>query len=259
MPRFAANLSFLFTDLKLPDRIAAAAAAGFEAVEILFPYDDSAQEIRQALSKARLPLALINAPPPNYTGATRGFAALPGQSDRFRHDFRRALRYADTLKAQHLHIMSGVAEGSDARDTLIDNLAWAAQEAPRQQLTIEPINGDDMPGYFLNDFDLACEILDAVDAPNLHLQFDAYHAQRITGDAMAAWLRFGGRARHVQVASHPHRTEPEDGDIDYTALFRRMDADGYTGWVSAEYHPRTTTAERLGWLAAAQEHAGSDA
>ncbi|WP_163847658.1 hydroxypyruvate isomerase family protein [Pseudooceanicola aestuarii] len=248
MPRFAANLSFLFTELPLPRRIDAAAEAGFEAVEILFPYDHPAQELRQALATSGLPLALINAPPPSYSGTTRGFAAIPGGTERFRHDFRRALRYAEALKAQHLHIMSGSAEGPEARAVMIDNLRWATAHAPGQNLTIEPINATDMPGYFLNDFDLAAEILDAVAAPNLGLQFDAYHAHRITGDVPGTWDRHGARVRHVQIAAAPERNEPTGGAVDFPAFFAQLDAAGYGGWVSAEYHPSDTTLAGLGWL-----------
>ena len=248
VPKFCANLSFLWKDLDPPARIHAAAAAGFDAVEILFPYDTPAQDMRRALDATGLVLALINCPPPNYTGGARGFAAVPADRDRFRTDFRRALRYAQTLKAQHLHIMSGVAEGDDARACLIDNLTWACAEAPDQSLTIEPINPHDMPGYFLNDFDLAAQVIDAVGAPNLGLQFDAYHAHRITGDLAATWARHGARVRHVQFADHPGRHEPGSGEIDLAAFFTRLDADGYDGWASAEYAPAGDTDDGLGWL-----------
>ena len=107
MPAFAANLCTLFTELPLPARIAAAAEAGFDGVEIPYPYDSPAIEIRNALGQAQMPVVLMAAPPPNYTGGTPGFAAQPGGEERFRHDFRRALRYAQTLKARHLHILSG--------------------------------------------------------------------------------------------------------------------------------------------------------
>lgn len=249
MPRFCANISFLWKDLDLPARVHAAQTAEFEAVEILFPYDTPAPELRRALEATGLPLALINCPPPNYTGGNRGFAAVPADRDRFRTDFRRALRYAQSLKAQHLHIMSGVAEGPDAHACLIDNLTWACDHAPEQSLTIEPINPIDMPGYFLNDFDLAADIICAVDAPNLGLQFDAYHAHRITGDVMATWAKHRDLVRHVQFADHPGRHEPGTGEIDLTAFFAALDADGYDGWASAEYAPAGDTDAGLSWMA----------
>lgn len=178
MPRFCANLSLLFTELPFLERFGAARAAGFEAVEVLFPYDDPAPQILDRLDAARLPLVLINCPPPNYSGGPRGFAAVPGGEGRFRTDFRRAARYAATLGTKHLHVMAGVAHGPEARAVFARNLAWAAEAAPGLSLTIEPINHHDMPGYFLSDYDLAIEVLEEVAAPNLRLQFDAYHAHQ---------------------------------------------------------------------------------
>jgi hydroxypyruvate isomerase len=242
MPRFCANLSTLFADRPLLDRVGAARAAGFEAVEILFPYDDPAPRLLERLDAAGLPLALINCPPPNYTGGPRGFAAVPGLEDRFRNDLRRAARLAATLGAQHLHVMAGVAEGEDARRAFVENLRWAAAAAPRQRLTIEPLNGRDNPGYFLQSFDLACEVLDEVGAPTLGLQFDTHHAAAIEGDVHGAWARVARRVTHVQVAG-AGRHEPDD-----PAFLLRLDRDGYGGWVSGEYAPKGRTEEGLGWM-----------
>lgn len=243
MPRFCANLSMLFAELPLLDRFGAARAAGFEAVEILFPYDEPAPLILERLDATGLPLALINCPPPNYAGGPRGFAAVPGHEGRFRSDFRRAARYAAALGARHVHVMAGAAEGEAARATLARNLAWAAAAAPSLSLTIEPINRHDMPGYFLSDYGLALDILGEVAAPNLRLQFDAYHAWRITGDVMGTWERVRGQVVHVQVAGYEGRHEPDD-----RPFLDRLDADGYRGWVSAEYLPRGRTGDGLGWM-----------
>lgn len=248
MPRFAANLTMLFSELPFLDRFEAAREAGFEGVEVLFPYDAPAQETRDRIVLNDLTFVLMNTPPPNWAGGDRGFAAVPGAGDRFRHDFDRCLRYAGVLRPRHIHIMAGIAEGPEAEAAYLANLAWAAARAPSMSLTIEPINRVDMPGYFLSDFETAVALLDRVGAPNLALQFDAYHAQRITGDARAAWDRFGARAVHVQIAGHPGRHEPEGGDIDWQAFFARLDAGGYRGWVSAEYNPKGPTRDGLGWL-----------
>lgn len=251
MPKFAANLTFLFREYPFLDRFEAAAEAGFRAVEVLFPYDDAAAEITRRLRAFDLSMVLINCPPPNWAGGARGFAAVPGLSERFRHDFRRARRFAEALGADQLHLMAGKAEGLVAKKTFIDNLKWAADEAPSASLTIEPINPVDMPGYFLNDFDQAAEILDAVGAPNLGLQFDMYHAQMITHDGIGVWEKHGHRARHIQVGGMPGRGEPVKGEVDYPAFFARLDAEGYEGWVSGEYNPVKRTADGLGWMAGA--------
>ncbi len=248
MPKACANLTLLFTELPTQERFGAARSAGFDTVEILFPYDMPAPEIRRLLDINDLTLALINCPPPNYADGPRGFAAVPGGEARFRSDFRRTLRYAEALGARFIHIMAGVAEGPETEAAMIDNLRWAAAEAPQQALTIEPINRADMPGYFLADYDLAARILDAVAAPNLGLQFDAYHAHRITGDVMGTWEKMRPRVTHVQVGGFPGRHEPVACDIDYPAFFARLDRDGYEGWVSGEYHPAGRTEEGLGWI-----------
>jgi hydroxypyruvate isomerase len=248
MPKFAANLTMLFTELPFMDRFKAAKEAGFDAVEVLFPYDCPAQDMRDQMVWNAQTFVLMNCPPPNFTGGPRGFAAVPGAEDRFRRDFERVLRYAEVLKPRHIHIMAGKAEGAVARSVFLRNLAWAAERAPKRSLTIEPLNPGDMPDYYLNDFDLAAAILDELDAPNVHLQFDAYHARRITGDVMATWDAHGHRAAHVQFAGHPGRHEPQGGDVDYDAFFARLDADGYAGHVSAEYAPLGTTADGLDWL-----------
>jgi hydroxypyruvate isomerase len=252
VPRFAANLSWLFTERPLTERFAAARSAGFGAVEILFPYEEPAAQLAEAARLAGTPVVLINCPPPNWAGGPRGFAALPGGEARFEKDFERALRFAEVLGARHLHVMAGAAEGPAARAAFERNLAWAAARAPRQSLTIEPINRTDMPGYFLSDFREALEIIEAVGAPNLRLQFDAYHAQMIHGDAAALWELCASRVAHVQIAGAPGRNEPDRGEIDYPAFLAALDQEGYDGWVSAEYRPRATTEDGLGWLARAR-------
>jgi 2-dehydrotetronate isomerase len=248
MPRFAANLTVMWPELPFLDRFAAAAAAGFTGVEVLFPYDLPGPDIINRLAALNLTLVLINGPPPNYANRQRGFAAIPGGQALFRQDFRRAARVARAMGARHLHLMAGVAEGPDALAAMIENLTWAATEAPSQSLTIEPINRHDMPGYFLSGYDVALEILDQVQAPNLHLQFDAYHAHRITGDVPGTWARVGARVAHVQVAGHPGRHEPIGGEIDYPAFFARLNSDGYDGWVSGEYTPKGRTEDGLDWI-----------
>ncbi len=248
MPKFAANLSLLFQEHPMLDRFEAARVTGFDAVEMLFPYDYPTQEIAAALARNTLPLVLINTPTPDWDTGGRGCAALSGHEDRFRQRFEQAVSTATALNAKFIHIMSGLAQGPAAMDTLIANLDWAARHAPNQPLTIEPINPIDMPGYFLNSFDQAAIILDAVNAPNLALQFDAYHAHMITGDVIKTWDTHGHRAAHVQIAGAPGRHEPTACDIDYLAFFARLNAESYPGYVSAEYLPRTTTSAGLDWL-----------
>lgn len=246
--KFCANLSMMFGEYPLDQRIGAARQAGFDGVEILFPYDANAADLGHALAQNGLPMVLINCPPPNYTGGDRGFAAVPGLEQRFERDLRRVLRYAGALQAQHIHIMAGNATGPEARATFIANLRHAVQAAPDQSFTIEPLNPGDMPGYFLNDFDQAVEIITEIDAPNLGLQFDIYHAQIITGDVVGTWDRVAPHVRHVQFADAPGRGEPGTGGTDIQAVFDALRRSKYTGWVSAEYTPSRETRETLGWM-----------
>lgn len=247
MPRFAANLTTLFTELPLIARFEAAAEAGFGGVEILFPYDVAVTELYRAALAAGVEIVLINAPPPNWAGGPRGFAALPGLEERFRRDFDRALRVAEALRARHINVMAGRAQGPEAQATLIRNLSWAAQRAPHASLTLEPVCETLAPGAFLTGYDQALELIAQIGAPNLGLQLDTHHAQAISGDLLACWARVRALTRHVQVASHPRRTEPGP---EHAAFLAALDRDGYRGWVSGEYHPARTTVAGLGWMSA---------
>jgi hydroxypyruvate isomerase len=220
---------------------------------MLFPYALPAEELRAQLDETGISMVLINTPADDWAAGGRGVAALPHETARFRADFARAMQYAAALDVPILHVMAGLASGPAAERRFIDNLSWAADRAammaPGLILTIEPINPHDMPGYFLNDFDQAAGILDKVNRANVALQFDAYHAHRITGDVMGTWMRHGHRAAHVQVAAAEGRHEPlAGGAIDYPAFFDRLDADGYAGAVSGEYVPAGPTAAGLHWM-----------
>ena len=242
MPKYAANLTLLFQEYPLLERFGAAKAAGFEAVEILFPYDVPAPEILDRLAILNMPLVMMSCPPPNYTGGDRGYAAMPDRVERFRHDFRRSARYAKALGAKFLHVMAGPASGPEAHATFVENLRWACDFAPAQQLLIEPMGPANMPDYFLNDFDQALAIIDEVGAKNLHLQFDTYQAAQL-GDVQALWAKVRAKVAHVQVGGMPDRAEP----VGHVAFLKQLDADGYTGWVSAEYRPAADTVKGLGW------------
>ncbi|WP_430465386.1 hydroxypyruvate isomerase family protein [Tabrizicola sp.] len=253
MPRFAANLTMLFTEVPMLDRPGLAAQAGFDGVEVLFPYDHGIGDWQAAL--AGLPLALVNTPPGDWLAGDRGFAAVPGQQSRFRDSFLRGADLANRLGAERLHVMAGVAKGPLAEQIFVENLAWAAAQAPQQHLVIEPLNPDDMPGYFLNDFDLAVRILDDLGLPQIGLQFDLWHATRIEGHAQAVWNRHKSHVSHIQIAGFPNRNEPGGGGFDLTALCAEVDRMGYQGWIAAEYRPARATVHRLAWLQALKARA----
>lgn len=254
MPRFAANLSMLFTERPFLERFAAAGAAGFAGVECLFPYDDPPDALAEAIAGAGVALALFNTPPGDWAAGERGLAAVPGAEARFEAAFARALTLARRLRAGRLHVMAGCAAGPAARATYIANLRRAAVEAPDLMLTIEPINPRDMPGYHLARSDDAVAVIEAVAAPNLRLQFDLYHAQITEGDLTRRLQRLAPLLGHVQVAGVPDRhepdNEPDSGELAFPHLMAVLDGLGYDGWVGCEYRPRGRTEAGLGWLAA---------
>lgn len=245
----AANLSHLWPELPYLDRFGAAAAAGFKGVEVLFPYEVATKDTLRALIRGGLQMVLINAPPPNYTGGARGFAAAIGGEERFAYDMRRAIRYAQELKVPMLHVMSGVGEGADAKATMIGNLKAAVLDVPKGlTLTIEPLCPQAQPGYFLNDYALAAEIIAAVGSPKLRLQFDSYHAQMIHADAVAVFKKYRDLIAHVQIGDTPERGVPGSGDVNFAELFATLNTAGYEGWVSGEYTPNSPTETTLDWM-----------
>lgn len=256
MPRFAANLSFLYPDLPFLDRFAAAAADGFEGVEYLFPYEHPLEEIAQRLRRHGLQQVLFNTAQGRWEAGERGIAALPGREAEFRSALTHALDVAQRLGCTRVHVMAGLvpsgAERAALRATYVDNLRWAAAEAGRAgcRLLIEPINGRDMPGYFLTRQDDAHAVVAEVGSAHLAVQMDLYHCQIVEGD-LAAKLRHwlpGGQVGHLQIAGVPDRHEPDEGELNYPYLFELVDALGYDGWVGCEYRPRAGTSQGLGWL-----------
>jgi hydroxypyruvate isomerase len=254
MLRLAANLSTLFTELPLHARFAAAAAAGFRAVEIQFPYELSAPQLRSLLDAAGLELVLFNAPPGDSARGERGLAGLPGREADFLASLEEALEYAAASGCPLVHVMAGLESDPAARawqlDTLAANLAAGAERAASAgvSLLLEPINTRvDVPGYLLGDNATAVQLLRALNRPNLGLQFDFYHQQIIGGDLARGFDALLPDIRHVQIADNPGRNEPGTGEINYPWLLAHVAGSPYAGWVGCEYRPRTDSANSLLW------------
>jgi hydroxypyruvate isomerase len=258
MPKFAANLSMLFTEHDFLDRFQAAADAGFTAVEFLFPYEFQPDEIAARLTAADLQLVLHNFPPGNWEAGERGIAILPDRVAEFRSGVDWAVAYATELGCPQLNCLAGLApEGADPallRATLVDNLKYAAERLERAglRLLVEAINTRDMPGFFLNHSDQAIAVMDEVGADNLFLQYDIYHMQVMEGDIANRLARLLPRIGHIQIADTPGRHEPGTGELNYPFLFGHLDRIGYDGFVSAEYRPVASTEAGLDWFAAAR-------
>lgn len=257
LPRFAANLSFLFADRPLPDRIRAARAAGFAAAEMLFPYEHAAEDLAAWLDAAELDLVLFNLRPGDWNAGERGLAAVPGRAEEFRASVDEALRYAKILATPRLHALAGLASPEDdarAAAAYRDALAFACDRAGEigVDILIEPINGRDMPGYHLASFERAVEIIEALGRPNLKLQFDIYHRQIMCGEVIRGLENLMPFIGHVQVASVPGRNEPGTGELDDFAVFAALDRLGYEGFVGCEYRPLGRTEDGLAWMERAQ-------
>ncbi|ELX13585.1 hydroxypyruvate isomerase Hyi [Janthinobacterium sp. HH01] len=253
MPKFAANLSMLFTHAPFLDRFALAREAGFDGVEFLFPYACEADVLAERLRQHKLQLVLFNLPCGDWDAGDRGMACDPRRQQEFRAGVLRALEYATALGVPRLHCMAGKLPAGLAPErahaTYLDNLRWAAAElAPHGvELLIEPINRYDIPGYFLNTSRQALDIIAEAGCPTLFLQYDIYHMQRMEGELSNTIRANLALIKHMQIADTPGRHEPGTGEINYRHLFRFIDEIGYDGWLGCEYVPAGDTAAGLGW------------
>lgn len=266
--RFAANLSWLYTDLPFLDRFAAAARDGFTGVECLFPHEHPLPEIQARLRDLGLSLVLFNAEPGDWAAGERGLACLDGREDDFRRSTVAALARACALDCPRVHIMAGVPEAvatgtalAQAWERCAERLAWAAEQARAhgRTLTIEPINPRDMPGYLLSRQDQAHALVQRIGSPHLRVQMDLYHCQIAEGDVtmrLRQWLPTG-QVAHLQIAGVPDRSEPDQGELDHAWLFDELRRLGWQGWIGCEYRPRATprpdapgaaTTQGLGWM-----------
>jgi hydroxypyruvate isomerase len=256
MPQFAANLTMLFNESPFMDRFEKAAKSGFQAVEFLFPYAFSAQEIKQKLDQNNLQLVLHNLPAGDWDGGERGIACLPDRVTEFQAGVAKAIEYAKVLGVKQLNCLAGKAPaGVDAellRKTFVSNLIFAAAELKKSniRLLIEPINTFDIPGFYLSKTGQALDILKEVGSDNLFIQYDIYHAQRMEGELCKTIETNLSKIAHIQLADNPGRNEPGTGEINYAHLFQFIEQIGYKGWIGCEYKPASNTEAGLGWIKA---------
>jgi hydroxypyruvate isomerase len=254
MPKFAANLTMLFTELPFLDRFEAAATAGFTAVEYLFPYAYAAQALEERLRTFGLTQVLHNLPAGNWDAGDRGIAILPDRVSEFRDGVAKAIAYARVLGCRQINCLAGIVPREVGSDrlyaTFVANLKFAAAAlaAEDMKLLIEPINTRDIPGFYLNHTRQALDVIKEVGSNNLYLQYDIYHMQIMEGDLARTIEAHLPQIAHVQLADNPGRHEPGSGEIYYPFLFDHLDHIGYTGWIGCEYKPATTTLEGLDWF-----------
>lgn len=252
--KFSANLGFLWNNLSLPNAIYAAKAAGFDAVECHFPYNWPSKQIANVLKDTSLEMLGLNTRLGNVAQGDFGLAALSGREDEAKASIREAITYASQVNAKNIHVMAGLASQKRARTAFIENLNFACELAAKDDLTIviEPLNNNDVPGYFLHNTTQAIEVINDINYTNLKLMFDCYHVQLTEGnltDRLTTLLPYIG---HIQFASVPNRGAPDLGEVDYINLFKKIKAMGWTQPLGAEYNPNGDTEKTLRWLRKAQ-------
>ncbi len=248
MTRFAATLDRLFAERPFLERFAAAAAAGFEAVEIAEPYDHEPEAIRAELDRTGLRVALMGTPPGDTAAGERGLASLPGRVHDFQASIRRAIVYAKALRPERIHVPAGISRGPWARSIYVANLSRACEMAPEHIFAIEPINARDLPGYHLTGTADARAVIDAVGKPNLGLTLDLYHCQISEGDVTRRIEALAPLLVHVQVAGVPDGAEPDRGELSLHHCLEVLERVGYRGWIGCDYHPAGRTEDGLGWF-----------
>jgi 2-dehydrotetronate isomerase len=253
MPKFAANLSWLYQEKPFLQRFAAAAQSGFEAVEFLFPYAFRPPEIATNLAENNLKAVLFNLPPGDFDRGERGIAALPGREKDFQASVQLALEYAGALNVDRLHVMAGITSNIDpakAQAAYLANIQFAIEQIAGSDrlITLEPINDRDIPGYFLRTVEQAADILAELNHPQLKIQLDWYHVQIMGGDLTRRTRQFFPQVGHIQLAGVPDRNEPDRGEVNFSHLFRLVDELDYEGWIGCEYRPLGKTEDGLSWL-----------
>ncbi len=250
MLRFAANLSWLFQEWPFLDRFAAAADAGFTAVEYLFPYDHPPDEIARRLARHNLKQVLFNLAPGNFAAGDRGISTFPERREEFRAAIATGLAYARATGTPRLHLMAGTASGPQALACFRESIKFACEAAAKDgiDILIEPINNHDIPGYLMNDFSLAERLIGELNLPNFWLQLDIYHRQRIHGEVIRGFEALLPITRHMQIAAAPFRREPTTGELDDRFILKTVEALGYEGYIGCEYGPANGTLAGLSWM-----------
>ena len=254
MPQFAANTSYLFTEVDFLQRFGAARQAGFRGVEFHFPYAWKHEDLERAARDAGVEVVLFNMPPGDSNRGERGIACHPDRVPEFREGVAQALEYARVLRCPRVNCLAGIAPADADPDqvltTFVENLRYAAVAAGEAGLTLvmEPINTRTIPGFYLNTTAQALDIIREVGADNLKIQYDVFHMQIMEGDLAKTIEAELGDIGHIQFADVPDRHEPGSGEVNFPWLFGWIDRVGYRGWVSAEYIPARGTVEGLGWL-----------
>lgn len=252
MNKFAVNLSTIFLEVPFIERFKKAPELGFSSVECQFPYAYTTEELIEEMERNQLSMVLLNLPPGDWEKGDRGLATDPARVDAFKESVSQGIKYATALKVPRIHCMAGILselEQEQAKEVYVNNLYYAGTELAKHDLTllIEPINRYNMPDYFLSNLHQAAEILEEVDLPNVKLQFDFYHIERIHGDSLSLYDQYADFIGHVQIADTPTRHEPGTGEMDFQKIFQHL-KNTYEGYIGLEYSPKGRSEDSFEWL-----------
>jgi hydroxypyruvate isomerase len=254
VPRFSANISTLFREVPLIERIGLAAAAGFDAIEIQFPYDQDPSILRAELEAQNLPLVLMNFPVGDLMTGGEGLAAVPGRETKFEQALSEARRFAQTLHPAAMNLLAGRPDPRHDRaqcQAVFESSLRKACALTRElgiQLLTEPVNSIDSAGFFLSTEQQTLALIDAMPDIDLRMQYDLYHMQMMGSDLLSSLPSVIDRIGHIQFSDLPGRTEPGLGTIDFEPIFKLIDSLDYQGYVGAEYFPTVATSASLNWL-----------
>jgi len=254
MLKFSANLTMLFKEVDFLDRFERASRADFKGIEFLLPYEWKAAELAERLDKHGLEQVLFNLPAGDWAGGERGIACLPGREGEFQEGVGLAINYAKALRCSRLNCLIGITPKGvlpeKVRQTLVDNLRFAATALGKENITllIEPLNSQDIPGFYQVHTRDALQLMKEVSHPNIRLQYDIYHMQIMEGNLTKTILDNLPIIAHIQLGDNPGRHEPGTGEINFPNLFRFIDEAGYDGWIGCEYNPADVTEDGLGWV-----------
>ncbi|MEZ4524072.1 MAG: TIM barrel protein [Thermomicrobiales bacterium] len=251
MPKIAANLTMLFTELPVLDRFAAASDEGFAAVEFLFPYDHDPDAIKDALDRKGLEMVLFDLPVGDFAAGDRGLANDPAKRDEFERGAVMTAELAERYGTPLLNCLVGKelagVPSSAQREALVENLRFAAEETEKRgvRLLVEPLNTIETSGFLIATARDGMDLIEEVGHDNLWLQLDIYHEQRMAGNLVATLNEYIDRIGHIQIADSPGRHQPGSGEINYRYVLDAIDESGYSDWVALEFAPSPDTKAAL--------------
>jgi hydroxypyruvate isomerase len=265
--RFEVNCSLLFTEVPLLERPAAARAAGFDAIELWWPFPEAVPSDRDvdalvtAVRDAGVQLVGLNFFAGDMPGGDRGLVSWPARTAELRDNIDVTVGIGEQLGCRAFNALygnriDGVAP-EEQDEVGAENLALAARAAARLDGTVlvEPVSGAER--YPLLTAADAVAAIDRAGEPNLGLLADLYHLAVNGDDVDAVIARYADRVAHVQIADAPGRNEPGAGDLPLASQLAALEAAGYAGWVGLEYKPSTTTADSFDWLPRARRRAAA--